>query len=105
MNNLTGAMDNPNWYYWEGTDLILKVQVQPRARHNELIGIQGDALKIRLAAPPVDGKANEQLQRFLADLFALPLTRINLISGASSRNKRLRITSPLKIPAILQSWI
>lgn len=98
-------MNNSNWYLWDGANLVLTVQVQTRARRNELVGVQGNALKIRLTATPVDGQANAQLMRFFADLFNLPVTRINLISGTTAHKKRLRIHSPPQIPEILRTWI
>lgn len=94
-----------NWYRWEGADFVITVQVQPRARQNELVGIHGAALKIRLTAPPVAGKANAQLIKFLADLFVLPVNRINLISGATARKKILRIGTPAVIPAAIRALI
>jgi uncharacterized protein (TIGR00251 family) len=63
--------------------------VQPRAGRDQLIGIQGDELKVRLAAPPVDGAANAACCAFFAKLCALPKSRVTLLSGESSRHKRL----------------
>lgn len=69
----------------------LSVHVQPGARQTSFAGLHGNALKIRLAAPPVDGKANACLQAFLADFLDLPKSAIELISGQASRQKVLRI--------------
>jgi uncharacterized protein len=66
--------------------------VQPRASRNEIAGVHGDALKIRLTSPPVDGAANEALVIFLTDLFAVPARAITIISGAQSRSKVVEIT-------------
>jgi len=71
--------------------VILSVRVQPRAPRTNIVGELGGALKIRLAAPPVDGKANEELIRFFAQIFNLPRKEIEIISGEKSRNKQLRI--------------
>ena len=71
--------------------VTFKVRVQPRASRTELAGEHGDALKIRLAAPPVDGKANEACRRFLADLLAVPLNAVEIVGGESSRDKRIRV--------------
>ncbi|MCE9615655.1 MAG: DUF167 family protein [Lentisphaerae bacterium] len=68
------------------------IRLVPRAREDRVEGLHGDALKIRLRAPPVDGKANAALLRFLADTLALPMSRIALIAGETSRNKRVRVT-------------
>jgi uncharacterized protein (TIGR00251 family) len=70
----------------------LSVRVHPGARKSGVNGIHAGALKISLAAPPVDGRANEALIAFLAELLRLPRARIALISGAASRTKSLRIT-------------
>lgn len=70
----------------EGTEL--RVLVQPRASRNALIGLQGDALKVALTAPPVDGAANKACGVFLAKLVGLPKGSVRLIAGAGSRHKR-----------------
>jgi uncharacterized protein (TIGR00251 family) len=61
--------------------------VQPGAKHSEIAGLHGEALKIRLAAPPVEGRANEALLKFIAQLFAVPLRQVQLKQGAQSRHK------------------
>lgn len=65
----------------------LVVHVQPRAKRSEAAGRHGDALKVRLAAPPVDGAANEELVRFLADALGLPRRAVRLVAGQASRRK------------------
>jgi len=76
----------------EGPDgLSFAVRVQPRARRNAIIGELGDALKIALTAPPVDGRANEACVEFFADLFDVPRSSVTIISGQSSRNKVIRV--------------
>lgn len=65
----------------------LRLHVQPNARRTEIAGHFGDALKIRLAAPPVDGKANARLISYLAEVFAIPKRQVILISGEASRDK------------------
>jgi len=87
------------WYQWEGEDLLLAVHIQPGASSDSLGGTHGDRLKIRLTAPPVDGKANSHLIRFLARHFGVPSSRVLLLSGESSRAKRIRIQRPRQIPA------
>ena len=71
--------------------VIFKVRVQPRASRTELAGEYGDALKLRLAAPPVDGKANQACRRFLADLLEVPLAAVEIVGGESSRDKRILV--------------
>jgi uncharacterized protein (TIGR00251 family) len=69
----------------------INVRVQPRSSKNE-IAWEGDALKVRLTAPPVDGAANEALIALLADRLHLPKRALNIVQGTSSRNKVLEIT-------------
>jgi uncharacterized protein len=70
----------------------LTLHIQPGARKTEIAGRHGDALKIRLAAPPVDGKANEALLRFVAETLHLPKSSVCLKSGQTSRRKVLEVT-------------
>ncbi len=67
--------------------LQLTLHIQPGAKKTEIVGCHGDALKIRLAAPPVDGKANEALLRFIADTLGIPKRAVVLKSGQSARRK------------------
>ncbi len=71
--------------------ITLTLHIQPGAKKTEFAGLHGDALKIRLAAPPVDGKANEALIRFVAETLGLPKSAVNLKSGQTSRRKVLEI--------------
>ena len=68
------------------------VKVIPRASRNEVVGWTAGTLKIRLTAPPVDGRANAALVEFLSDEFDLPKSRIFIIRGQSARTKRIRIS-------------
>ena len=67
------------------------IHVQPGARRTEIAGRHGDAIKIRVAAPPVDGAANQELIRFLAGYFKVSKSAVEIVSGAGSRDKRVRI--------------
>ena len=69
----------------------LTVKVHPRARRSRLAGRFGDAWKLDLAAPPVDGKANEECIRFFAELAGVPRTRVRIVTGASARLKVVEI--------------
>ncbi|MGQ0702811.1 MAG: DUF167 domain-containing protein [Gemmatimonadales bacterium] len=71
--------------------LRLSIRVQPRARQTELAGTHGEALKIRVAAPPAEGAANAELLRFLAKRLELPRSAIRLVAGAASRNKIVEV--------------
>jgi len=71
--------------------ITLTLHIQPGAKKTEFAGLHGDALKIRLAAPPVDGKANEALVKFVAGVLRLPKSAVNLKSGQTSRRKVLEV--------------
>lgn len=71
--------------------VVLTVHVQPKASRTEYIGVHGNALKIRVAAPPVDGAANDELVRFLAECCAVPARSISIHAGVRSRSKRVII--------------
>lgn len=86
------------FWRWDGDDLLLDCHLQPRASRDEFAGLQGDRLKIRLTAPPVDGKANAQLLALLAKAFAVAKRDVELESGESSRLKRVRIRRPQRLP-------
>src|SRR3990170_803084 len=70
---------------------LLSVWLTPRAARDEVVGWQAGELRLRLRAPPVEGQANEALRRFLARRLGLPASAIELVAGAASRHKRLRI--------------
>lgn len=70
----------------------LQIRVQPRASRTELAGLHGDALKVRLAAAPVDGAANDALIRFLAEHLGVPRSAVSLLSGSHSRAKVVEVT-------------
>jgi uncharacterized protein (TIGR00251 family) len=86
------------WYRWDGEDLILACHLQPKASKDEFAGLHGDRLKIRLAAPPVEGKANAHLMAFLAKAFGVAKSQVSLESGELNRQKRVRITKPQRLP-------
>ena len=67
------------------------VHVTPRARKNEIVGVQGDALKIKLAAPPVEGAANAALCAFLAERLGVRASAVALVAGQTSRHKVMRV--------------
>ncbi len=70
-----------------------EVRVQPRAKRTAILGVLDGRLKIALASPPVDGRANEELQRFFAELFSVPRSAVTLLAGESSRNKRVAVSN------------
>ncbi len=75
-----------------GEDTLVDIHVVPRAKKNALVGLHGDRLKVAVAAPPADGKANTMLTSFLAQCLGVPRRRVQLVSGASGRRKRVCVT-------------
>jgi uncharacterized protein (TIGR00251 family) len=86
--------------------MVLNLHIQPRASKSEVCGIQGDALKIRLTSPPVDGAANKLCREFLAELFHVPKSAVEIISGEASRHKRVKIndSDPARLQQIVDSF-
>ncbi len=92
----------PKWYHWQGDALIVEVTLQPRARSDEIAGVHADRLKIRITAPPVDGKANKYLCHFLARKLGIAASSIRILRGETSRTKRLSIHLKNKVlPTVL----
>jgi uncharacterized protein (TIGR00251 family) len=81
-----------SWHHQNGETIMLTLHVQPGAKHSEIAGLHGEALKIKLAAPPVEGRANEALLNYIAELFDVPLRNIELKRGRHSRRKVVAIT-------------
>jgi len=88
---------------WQDRDLILQLQIQPRASKDDIVGAQGERLKIRITAPPVDGQANQHLIRFLARTFKVSRSQVIIETGDSGRLKRVRIQQPKHLPDIFSS--
>ena len=89
------------WHRCEGDNITLVLHVQPGAKRSEIAGLHGDALKIRLAAPPIEGRANEALLRFIADCFNVPLRNVELKQGGQSRHKRVEVRGSVVQPESL----
>lgn len=92
---MSGAQDA---YHWEGADLVLAVRVQPRASRDRIEGPHDGRLKVRLTAPPVDGKANAHLIKVLAKAFGVAKGAVTLEAGQAGRDKRVRIRAPKDLP-------
>jgi uncharacterized protein len=69
----------------------ITLHIQPRASVTELAGRHGDAIKLRIKSPPVDGAANQELLRFLAGALSVPLAQVELVSGHTGRRKTVRV--------------
>lgn len=98
-------MAGPSPVRREGDDLVLVVHAQPGAKQSCFVGVHGDAVKIRLAAPPLDGRANRELCRFLAEACGVAPSAVEITSGEGARAKRVRVRQPRELPAILQDLI
>lgn len=79
------------WLVADDKGVTLRLHIQPGAKNTGVAGLHGEALKIRLAAPPVEGKANACLLAFLAEQLGVAKAAVSLLSGDSSRAKRVRI--------------
>ena len=90
------------YYQWQNENLILSCSIQPKSGEDRIVGPAGEYLKIRITAPPTDGKANKHLLRYLAKQFKVKQNAITIKSGHSSRIKRLCIEKPVLIPRVLE---
>jgi uncharacterized protein (TIGR00251 family) len=93
-------------YRWAGADLELTLHAQPGAKRTQIKGTHAGAIRIGISARAIEGAANEALLEFLADAFQVPRRRCTLISGKTSRHKRVRIESPDRTHAhrVLENW-
>lgn len=85
-------------YQWQGKVLLLHCQLQPRSSRNEIVGLQGEKLKICITAPPVDGKANKHLIATVAKWFGTAKSHVSIVKGESGRLKTLRVDTPTQLP-------
>lgn len=74
-----------------GNDIVIKVKIVPGSSKNKIVGVYNDALKITIAAPPVEGKANKKCITYLAKYFDVAKSKVEIISGKSSKNKLIKI--------------
>jgi uncharacterized protein (TIGR00251 family) len=90
-----------DWFRYKDEVITLTLHVQPGAKRSEIVGLHGDALKIKLSAPPIEGRANEALLKFLAGIFKVPGRNVELYQGGQSRHKVVAITGSTVDPASL----
>jgi uncharacterized protein (TIGR00251 family) len=83
--------------------MIIKVKIIPNAHKNSIEGFQEDTLKIKIKAPPDKGKANEELIDFLSDIFSIAKSQIRIISGHSSRLKKIEIQAILDLTTFIKN--
>jgi uncharacterized protein (TIGR00251 family) len=79
------------WLRWDREGVIVHLFIQPRASRNELVGVQGEEMKIRLTSPPVEGAANRLCCEFLAKLLGVAKGQVEITGGEKSRHKRILI--------------
>lgn len=98
------------FYRWQNNDLLLFCQLQPKTKNDEFAGVVAgetigkrcnQRIKIRITAPPIDGKANQHLIKFLAKQFGVAKSAISIESGELGKQKNVLVKQPTKIPAIL----
>jgi uncharacterized protein (TIGR00251 family) len=94
-----------DWYRWDGDDLLLWIKAQPKSSRDGFAEVLGDAIKLRVTAPPVEGKANKHIVAWLARQFGVAKSAVSIENGDTSRLKRIRIGSPTRIPAPLDTSI
>lgn len=80
-----------SWYRYNNDKLILNLYIQPGAKCTQVVGLHGEALKIKLASPPMDGRANAALLQFIATQLNTPLRQIKLLRGEKSRHKTIEV--------------
>ncbi|HZR70977.1 MAG TPA: DUF167 domain-containing protein [Burkholderiales bacterium] len=80
---------------------LLSVHVQPGAKATQLAGLHGEDLKVRIAAPPVDGRANAALEELVAGALGVPRRCVRVVKGATSRRKTVHVAAPGANPALL----
>ena len=82
------------YFCWKSEQLYVDLLVQTYASHDEIVGVQGNRLKVRLACSPVAGKANEHLIKLMADYFGVPNNRVHITKGHQSRMKQICVNNP-----------
>jgi uncharacterized protein (TIGR00251 family) len=87
----------------DNTDLVLSLTVQPKSSKDELLGDHNGRCKVRITAPPVDGKANLHLIKYLAKLFRVSKSQVIIEKGETNKHKQVRIIRPVAVPAVFDA--
>ncbi|MEZ6127710.1 MAG: DUF167 family protein [Planctomycetaceae bacterium] len=87
-------------YRWSGEELTLRLRITPRSSADQVLGLMADRLKVAITAPPVDGKANAHLVKFLSKQFGVAKSQVMLVSGETGRDKTVCIVAPTKLPEV-----
>lgn len=91
-----------SFFAWDGDVLVINILGKPSASKDTIGKVKGTQLKVSVTAAPINGKATDHMVRFLAPLFGVPVTHIEVVFGRENVNKQLRIRSPQKLPAVFQ---
>ncbi|MCL1147899.1 DUF167 family protein YggU [Shewanella sp. 10N.261.52.F9] len=86
-------------------NLLLQLYIQPKASRDQIVGLHGEEIKIAITAPPVDGKANAHLTKYLSKAFKVPKGDIEIVKGQMGRHKQVRIIDPKLIPEEVQNLL
>ncbi|EGQ8442441.1 MULTISPECIES: DUF167 family protein YggU [Vibrio] len=89
----------------EGDDLLLRLYIQPKASRDSIVGLHGEELKVAITAPPIDGKANAHLSKYLAKQCKVAKGSVVIEKGELGRHKQVRILQPSQIPAEIAALI
>ncbi|HFG1887470.1 TPA: DUF167 family protein YggU [Vibrio cholerae] len=89
----------------EGDDLLLRLYIQPKASRDSIVGLHGEELKVAITAPPIDGKANAHLSKFLAKQCKVAKGSVMIEKGELGRHKQVRILQPSQIPPEIAALI
>ncbi|ELR65317.1 Hypothetical protein C942_01104 [Photobacterium marinum] len=88
-----------------GDDLVIHLYIQPKASRDKIVGLHGDELKVAITAPPVDGKANAHLSKYLAKQFRVAKGQVVIEKGELGRHKQVRVESPREIPQVISELL
>ena len=91
-----------SFFAWDGDVLVVNILGKPAAGKDAIGKPKGTQLKVSVTAAPKDGKATDHMVRFLAPLFGVPVSRIEVVFGQENVNKQLRIKAPTKLPAVFE---
>ncbi|MCO7071414.1 DUF167 family protein YggU [Vibrio cholerae] len=89
----------------EGDDLLLRLYIQPKASRDSIVGLHGEELKVAITAPPIDGKANAHLSKYLAKQCKVAKGSVVIEKGELGRHKQVRILQPSQIPTEIAALI
>jgi len=85
-------MSAPRCFQSSDSGTLLRLRIQPRASRDEIVGLHGEDLKVRISAPPVDSAANDSLIKYLSKQLDMPKSKVQLVKGQTSRNKTILLT-------------